>query len=237
MIPVRRAQPWLGTMVEVSAVAAPEQAHAAIDAALAAVARIHNAMSPQQAGSDVARFNQGAVGRYAIDPWTAEVLQAAHELASASHGAFDITLGNGGWPAWSLLAGQLIKHTGYSRLDLGGIAKGYAVDRAVEALQTAGIAAGWVNAGGDLRVFGDLDFPLHIRSPEAPERSRPLLALRDGAFATSVFNQDAVRQHISVAAPLCLWADALTKVVAFAPAHCEQLLARYHAQTWRHPPL
>jgi thiamine biosynthesis lipoprotein ApbE len=39
-------------------------------------------------------------------------------------------------------------------VDLGGIAKGFAVDRAVKALKCAGLASGVVNAGGDLRVFG-----------------------------------------------------------------------------------
>ena len=236
MKPIRRAQPWLGTIVEVSAVAGPELANSAIDAAFSAVARVHNGMSPQIAESDVGRFNAGSTGAYLIDAWTAEVLTAAHELAEVSDGAFDITLGTGGLSAWSLRDRQLIKHRQNIQLDLGGIAKGYAVDRAVEVLQDAGIACGWVNAGGDLRVFGDLDFPLHIRSPQAPERTLPLLALRDGAFATSVFDHRAAHTHISVAAPLCLWADALTKIMAFAPAHCEPLLARYHAQTWRHPP-
>jgi len=60
--------------------------------------------------------------------------------------------------------------------------------------------------------------------------------LRDGALATSVLpRRHGGRAHITVAAPECLWADALTKVVAYAtPQHSTALLARYHARAWQH---
>jgi thiamine biosynthesis lipoprotein len=132
---------------------------------------------------------------------------------------------------------RLRKNNPETRLDLGGIAKGYAVDCAVEALQARGIQQGWVNAGGDLRVWGGWDFPIHIRHRADASKATPLLALKDGAFATSVLPlSDGGSIHVSVAAPRCLWADALTKVVAYAPpALSQQLLARYDARPFIHP--
>jgi thiamine biosynthesis lipoprotein len=67
--------------------------------------------------------------------------------------------------------------------------------------------------------------------------------LADGAFATSHYGDDTrsqasggprVRAHVSVAAPLALWADALTKVVALSGDASHPLLAHHGAQAWRH---
>ena len=237
---LQRAQPWLGTKLELCIAEAEPSAdcNAAMAAAFAVVAHIHNSMSPQVAASDIARFNTAAAGeQIACAPATLQVLRAARELAEASDGAFDISLGSGGLDAYSLTDTAVRKRCTATRLDLGGIAKGYAVDAAVEALQAAGVKAGWVNAGGDLRVFGALDLPVHIRSLTNASHSLPLVALRDGALATSVLPlADGSTAHISVAAPQCLWADALTKVVAYAPTVSDALLARYHSQAWRHAP-
>jgi thiamine biosynthesis lipoprotein len=111
-------------------------------------------------------------------------------------------------------------------LDLGGIAKGAAVDRAVEALRTHGATLGCVNAGGDLRVFGDQAQPIYVRDPSAPHRMTHVGDLQDGALATSgdyrvqhLFHPDSGRplatpRSFSVMAPRCAVADALTKVYA-----------------------
>ncbi len=234
----RRAQPWLGTLVEVCiAEALIVQQAAAFDAAFDAIAAIHNAMSPQRPESDLARFNVAAVGTWRrCEHSTLAVLRAARALGETSDGAFDITLGTGGLDAWALHDEQLHKLKPGTRLDASGIAKGYAVDGAIATLQAAGVLSGWVNAGGDLRVFGTLDLPIHIRSPDDPARTLPLTSLSDGALATSVLPlPDGGRTHVTVAAPECLWADALTKVVAYStPAHSAALLARYHARAWRH---
>jgi thiamine biosynthesis lipoprotein len=132
----RRAQPWLGTLVDIAladpGAAAPQ---AAFDAAFAAIAAIHNAMSPQHPDSDLARFNTAIAGSaLPCAARTRNVLQAARTLGEASDGIFDITLGSGGLSAWSLQGDRLHKHRDGARLDLGGLAKGYAVDAAIAAL-------------------------------------------------------------------------------------------------------
>lgn len=234
----RRAQPWLGTLVEIAiGPDASAMQAAAFEAAFAAIANVHYAMSPQHPESDLAVFNAADLG--ALTPCgadTRKVLEAARTLGEASLGHFDITIGTGGLAAWRLEPLGLRKLKNGTRLDAGGIGKGYAVDQAVSALREAGISSGWVNAGGDLSVFGELELPVHIRSLDQPARTLPLTGLRHGALATSVLPMaDGSLAHISVAAPECLWADALTKIVAYArPERSAALLARYHAQAWRH---
>lgn len=239
MKPLRRAQPWLGTKVEIGITDAPAANTAtAFAAAFAAVARVHQAMSPQLADSDLARFNAAAIGAVIeCHTDTLDVLEAAAALAASPDSGFDASLGTGGNAGWSLSNGGLHKLHGAARLDLGGIAKGHAVDLAIAALQSAGVNSGWVDAGGDLRVFGALELPIHIRSLADAACSLPLISLQDGALATSVLPlATGGTTHISVATPLCLWADALTKVVAYgSAARCAALLARYHARAWRHP--
>lgn len=234
---MRRAQPWLGTLVDIRC--AGGNAPVALDAAFAAVAQVHGCMSPQQPASDLARFNTAAAGTgIECDAHTLRVLRASRALAEQSGEIFDPTLGSGGLAAWSLAGGTLHKHRAETRLDLGGIAKGHAVDMAIAALQAHGCTSGVVNAGGDLRVFGDLEWPVLVRHPAVPDQAQPLLMLQDGAFATSELPlPQGGHTCVSVAAPQCLWADALTKIVAYAPASIgATLLARYDAHPFRHSP-
>jgi thiamine biosynthesis lipoprotein len=119
-------------------------------------------------------------------------------------------------------------------IDLGGIAKGFAVDCAIGALRNANVEAGLVNAGGDLRVFGLREEAVHIRSPLNPGHSAGMISLKNRALATSAtyFSRKKscgqtrsalidgrTRQpfvdivSITVAADDCMTADALTKIV------------------------
>jgi thiamine biosynthesis lipoprotein len=122
-------------------------------------------------------------------------------------------------------------------LDLGGIGKGFAVDAAIQALRAQGAESGWVNAGGDLRVFGPLSLPIDLRDEEQGGVRR-FATLGDGAFATSRLapHGPAARGacHASVAAPTCLWADALTKVVIASGDSAHPLVGRLGAQAWLH---
>jgi thiamine biosynthesis lipoprotein len=73
-------------------------------------------------------------------------------------------------------------------LDLGGIAKGFAVDRAAGALRAAGADNFVVNAGGDLRVSGTKNgkpWRIGIQDPRAPDRLLRVVTPREGAFVTS----------------------------------------------------
>ncbi len=142
---------------------------------------------------------------------------------------------NGAHDSIQLRAENRVRFAGPSvKIDLGGIAKGFAVDRAVEALLRHGIAEGLVNAGGDLRVFGPRCYAIDIRDPRQPDRPLYRVALGNAALASSAGRFDPVCSHqvldsgvvdpatampvraisgATVCASGCMIADALTKVV------------------------
>lgn len=259
----RRAQPWLGTMVEIVAEGPDSPSlFAAMGRAFARVAAIHAAMSFQQADSELSRVNREAArGWVPLSPALAEVFAAAMAIAQASDGLFDPSVAawlvaSGHLPAhpdapqasgpdWRAieLDGQRARFTRPVQVDLSGIAKGYAVDAALAVLREAGVASATVNAGGDLAHFGPTPVTVHLRHPAAPTRALPLLSLRNGAAATSAgyFQPGALRHphsgevlcdsgSVTVLAARCMDADALTKVVAAAPARAPAVLARYGAE-------
>jgi thiamine biosynthesis lipoprotein len=150
-----------------------------------------------------------------------------------------------------LLPENQVRFTNLSvRIDLGGIAKGYAVDRAVEALQQHGITDGLVNAGGDLRAFGPRSHLIDIRDPRQPERTLFRVALANGALASSAGRFDPMRSRRALAAAVidpatampaqsvsgatvcasrCVIADALTKIVMNAGEGAGAVLEHYGA--------
>jgi thiamine biosynthesis lipoprotein len=236
---VRRARPLLGTLVEIGVVVDVERPGArhvdadpgaAIAAAFARIVAVEARLSRFAAGSEIFRFNAVPAGeRIDVGADTRRVLAAADDLRVASGGLFDASLGSGA-TGWRCDAAGLLKLEEGVRLDLGGIGKGYAVDRAVDALVAAGAEAGWVNAGGDLRVFGATSIPIDLRD-EASGGVRRFATLADGAFATSRLGDAG---HASVAAPECLWADALTKIVIASGDASHPLLERFGARAWLH---
>jgi thiamine biosynthesis lipoprotein len=216
---IRRARPALGTLVELGA-----QSLTAIEAGFAAIGEVERLLSKFSPSSDIGRFNEAPAGAVLdISDDASFVLQASAQLFTESDGAFDVTQGSGPRD-WSLVSWRkLRKHSDTVRIDLGGIAKGHAVDRAFEAMRASGPC--WVNAGGDLRVHG-VELPIVLRD-EISGGARPWIRLSDGAIATSYF---ASGRHVSVTAPLCIFADALTKVAA-AGARIDN---RYEATVWVH---
>jgi len=271
-IEVRRCRPLLGTFVEIRASGSSEtEIHRAVNDAFAAVERIQGLMSTHDPGSELSRLNNEAAYRpVAVSRDTFSVLRRANALASESGGAFDYTIaptlarwgmlpGNlgrnnpGGWRDVRLLPHRQVCFQRPLALDLGGIAKGFAVDRALEVLRAGGVMAALVNAGGDLRAFGPQPHWVHLRHPCLPQSLTRALELKDSALATSspCFTEccwrgrrvshlvNPVRQtaitggvSVSVRAGECWLADALTKVVLNAPGLAEGLLARRNAEAF-----
>jgi thiamine biosynthesis lipoprotein len=239
---IRRARPLLGTIVSIRA----EAAAAALEAAFAQVKSIHELMSAHSDTSDVARIGREAHLRpVRVHRWTYQVLACAKALSEASGGAFDVTLGREGasHADISLLPGKRVRLKRRATLDLGGIAKGFAVDRAVAALRRSGASAGSVNAGGDLRIFGAVPQTVRVRIPASPCMTLALANQSEGAFATSAgyFGAGPIDlpsgrracedRSITVAAPSCMLADGLTKIVA-AAGPLPHLLRRFRAQAY-----
>jgi thiamine biosynthesis lipoprotein len=136
------------------------------------------------------------------------------------------------------------------RIDLGGIAKGFAVDRALQALRGFGVAGGLVNAGGDLAAFGRQPQTIHIRHPRDPARSICSVEVGDEALASTARRFDPFQSAdttgsaiidpgtgkstrlidgATVRARCCMVADALTKVVMITGTDALALLEQYGA--------
>lgn len=257
----------MGTRVaiRVAQMASP-QAHQLIDAAFDCIAGIHRLMSFHESGSDLYRLNQQAAHRpVKVDAETWRVVSAAQSFSRASAGCFDATIAStlaasgllpcsagmpipdagADWRHVELLPDHHIRFHRPVWLDLGGIAKGYAVDRAVAVLQQGGAVQGCVNAGGDLRVFGPEPERVHLLSAAMPD-AMPVLEIGDAAVASSggdgMHFDGATRAgvdrriRVSVVAPDCMTADALSKVVLANPGLAESLLPQYRAVAYINDP-
>jgi len=244
-------RPLLGTFVEVGACG--PAASPAIEAAFKRIEQAQAWWSFHDPRSELSRLNQSACTPVTLGAPTLRLLRIVTALMRRSDHAFDCTVGG-----LLVQRGALPEHGGLSplprghaddieigqrtarlrrplRLTLDGIAKGYAVDLAIGALCRAGASAGWINAGGDLRVFGELALPVHRREVDGQFSS--LGALRNAAIATSRAVADNMLPDESFPAQVVappgrqpkpgVWtvlarsawrADALTKIAANAPA-------------------
>lgn len=234
---IRRAKPLLGTIVELSLLSSShaEDALASLIArSFQRISEIQRAMSFFDSSSDVSRLNNSSLNqRVPVFPETAQLLKLASELYRESEGAFDVMYqGRQQFPDVEIIFHETghVSRTAPAKVDLGGIAKGYAVDEAARILQADGQTSGVINAGGDLRFFGPEKFPLSIRSPYNDGRYFNLGAFSECAVATSLFYRGSEPSSISVLAPACVLADSLTKVVfGLDPMRRDAVLSKYGA--------
>jgi FAD:protein FMN transferase len=219
----------LGTFVAVEAEAPSEAAaESGMAAAFDAIAKL------ERPESDVALLSASRIGAVvSVAPWTWEVLELCHRLHRVSRGAFDPCLNSapGRLPDVELLDDSRVRVHAPVSVDLGGVAKGYAVDRALESMRATGCTAGLVNAGGDLAVFGESSRTLVC---EIALGNAVAVELKNAALATSDTNNlSRPAQHrgyyhgtnrdvpvggrVTVTAPSAAVADALTKCLLAAP--------------------
>ena len=260
----------------------PRRAHSAIDDAMAELRRVERTMSRFTTTSDVGRANAHAARvPVPIGEPTAVVVAEALRWAEATDGAFDPAIGRAVrlWDVahrheppptadvheyahrhlYTLVepdrrAGEprLFFHDPDVALDLGGIAKGYGVDRAVDALRRAGITRALVNVGGDLYALGrsldDEPWQVGIQDPGDAGSTIGTVEVADEAVATSgtyaqFFRHEGRRYHhlldpetaapretlvrsLTVKADSCMHADvAATALFGMAREKAARLLA------------
>lgn len=221
----------MGTFAHLKAIAKdPNTAKKCVETAFAELEKVDNLMSDYKSDSEISQVNRDSAQRdVKVSKSTLEVLQKSVEFSRLSEGAFDITIGplSDLWrsaaevntvPTDAELE-QARSKVGYEKLildanemtvrfsvedmklDLGGIAKGYAIDLAVEAMRAGGAVGGMVDVGGDIRCFGlpprgKKTWRIGLEDPTEPEdadqslagnASRVLLVLklRNAAIATS----------------------------------------------------
>jgi thiamine biosynthesis lipoprotein len=195
--------------------------------------RLDDLLSIWKDGSDVVRINAAAGQQPVhVSPETLEVLAIARQVSEWTGGKFDVTFGaladvwrfdhdqDDSIPTPAQIAARLplvdyrklavdrdagtafLRRAGM-RAHLGGIGKGYAVDRAVALLRAAGLNDFSIQAGGDLYVSGrrgDRPWRLGIADPRAPDGIFARVELSDSTFSTSgdyerFFIKDGVRYH------------------------------------------
>lgn len=253
---VRRARPGLGTIVEVGVVGRENpRCLEAIDSAFLEIERVERELSFYRAESCVERFNNASVGDIVAVP--ADLLVCFTEalyFCRHSGGSFTPFLEQetrvrivGPPEAYAALTGHGIEKRARCWIDLGGIAKGFAVDRAVESLESSGMSRGIVNAGGDLRLFGATPQEVTIRHPENPAAPATSLHLARGAVCTSWFrdargytvpgdggirlpNGSTSVAGVTILAERAVYADALTKLFSAGKTVDPELLDRFNAQ-------
>jgi thiamine biosynthesis lipoprotein len=260
-----REEAIMGTRVTVQLWSTdPELAVRAIDAVMDDMRRTDELMSTYKPESQLSQVNAHAFERpVKVDPDIIDVVAKALEYSRLSDGAFDITYASVGYlydyrqhvhPSQAQIDAAL-PSVDYRqlkvdrkantirflkkgmRIDLGGIAKGWAVDRGVEILRGLGIEHAMVNAGGDTRLLGDrLGKPwiVGIRDPRKDHTVVTRIPLQDEAISTSgdyerFFEEDGVRYHhilvpgtgkspglvrsVTVVGPTATHTDGLTKPI------------------------
>lgn len=253
----------MGTAVSVELWADDDKtAQAAIEAVMQEMTRIDQTMSPYIETSELALINREATQHpLKISAEMMHLLKTSVHYSEVSHGAFDITFASVGYmydyrnhikPTDAQIAShlsaidyrsmQLDEKAGTvhflkpgMRIDLGGIAKGYAVDQGADILLARGIKNAIVTAGGDSRIVGDRrgrPWMVGIKNPREENKSAVALPLTDTAISTSgdyerYFMDGERRVHhiinpktgksatgvrsVSVLAPRGIDTDALTK--------------------------
>ncbi len=207
-----------------------DQAGYLLVAAMAEFDRIEAGMSTYLADSQMTRINETAAHEFVtVGPELIDLIDRALQLSVTTNGAFDITYDSVGQfydfragihPAQEQITShldainyhfvQLDRETSTIhfarpgvRINLGGIAKGYAVESVIEVLRAAGVTNALATAGGDTRLLGDHGngpWIVGIRDPDNREGLVTRLALQDEAISTSgdyerFFIEDGIRYH------------------------------------------
>lgn len=239
---LERERILMGTFVQIKVYGGDAaQLHTAVEAAFQEMQRLEDALRRHGDG-ELGKLNRSPVGQAVVVATELfELLSVAERYRRLTGGAFDVTLGaledlwgffedwdgTGRVPppaeieAWLAVprgleldeaAGSATRMSDATQIDLGGIAKGYAVDRALELLQARGVQAALVNAGGNVRTFGQVPepvafwvqarpFQVAVQHPRAANQLLGGLTLQTGqGVATSgdyqrYFMEGAVRYH------------------------------------------
>ncbi len=228
----RRSQFLMGTLVEISVYEKDEnKVQPAIQNAFNEIQRLEGLMSTHIPDSEISKINRAAgIGPVPVSPEVFEVINRALYWAELTNGTLDISIGpvqelwrfedeHPSLPDKNALKQRLSK-VGYGkiwlenqtvfltekgmRLHLGAIAKGYAVDQAINILQKKNIHHAFINAGGDLKTLGNRPdktaWKIGLQHPRKPESILASFSLSGKAVATSgdyqkYFDHEGTRYH------------------------------------------
>lgn len=216
---VERSRWLMGTMWQFSAHTTPEDSARTggdLDAGLDEVARLELLLSNWSATSALSRLNAAGAGTALPEPLFA-VIDSALAVATLTQGAFDPTVealtrawdlrgrgcvpdvrtlmaarANVGWRRVVIDTATRGVHLNGTQLDLGGIAKGFALDRAAAVLRARGVRDVVLDAGGQLLAQGKL-MPVQVAHPTQREQPVATVELHDASLATSAQSERFIR--------------------------------------------
>jgi len=232
------------------------KANQAVEKALSEMARLDSLFSLYNPASEINQINRLGKGKLSKD--FKNLLAKSLEVSEKSNGAFDITVlpliqyWKGYFKSEKIPDNLELKHqlklVDYRKIkiendsvflpesfkiDLGGIAVGYSIDRAVEILKQAGIKTGLIDAGGDIMGFGDRKWKVAVKNPRGEGLLRTF-SIQNRGIATSgdyekFFMKDGIRYHhimnpktgypawgccsVTVIAPDAITADAYSTTI------------------------
>jgi len=228
-----RAQFLMGTLVEITAVASSDAvAQASLTAGFQEIRRLENLLSTWIETSELSRVNQAAgLKPVAVSAETFDLLRRALEVAEYTEGGFNIAIGPA-VRLWNIpeapripaareldIAAQYVDYRRIHldptrrtvflekpgmRIDIGGIGKGFAAEKAAAVMREIGATGGLVGVAGDLRTFGrradGTAWPIGMQHPREAGKILATLDATDEAVSTSgdyerYFMQDGVRYH------------------------------------------
>jgi len=205
----------MGTPIEITVFGTLSRCRSGTQAAFAEIARIESLLSIYRPDSELTRFNRTRDRFVPLSAEVGDLIADAIRYAEITDGAFDPTLGplirlwgfgpdqrdHPPHPPSPDAIASTLQHCGFKNLtvchdgiarrvegmafNLGGMGKGYAMDRAVQILQSVGIARGMVHCGSTTRVWGDAAWPIAVRHPRKLSAMAQSVSLRDAAIATS----------------------------------------------------
>jgi len=208
--PLKQTEMIMGTLVEITVIPGNEKA---IREAFEALRKVDALMSTYKEDSEISILNRE--GKAQVSEETLEVIEDAIKFSNLTDGAFDITcrplinlwkrakkeekvpteeeieeaISLVDYQRIILEANQIRLEKKGMQIDLGGIAKGYAVDKAIEALKKNGIKRALVNAGGDLYALGTdrqgEKWQIGVQDPREEDKIIDIIKVKDKAVATS----------------------------------------------------
>lgn len=266
---IKRSRPLLGTFVEIEIQDAKLSERVLGDLAeisFGRIARVQSLMSFSDPSSELSRLNAcGHLHPLTINEWTREVIAEAQRLGRVSEGVFDIARSpyedERGWgvqvevkpkEGGEATYRDIVLHedgrVSFCRplhLDVSGLARGYAMDKAAQILAEAGVASATLRAGGDLRFIGERPEVVPLKDPTAgrllsAKVTAPAVATRAAYYANRCHHWRKVnhimhpetgkpmRSNVSVTvfAQNCVQAEALTKVVLLDEPDAWKLLLK-----------
>jgi len=208
--PLKQTEMIMGTLIEITVIPENEKA---IREAFEALKKVDALMSTYKEDSEISILNRE--GKAQVSQETLEVIKDAIKFSNLTDGAFDITcrplinlwkkakkeekvateeeieeaISLVGYQRIILEGNQIRLEKKGMQIDLGGIAKGYAVDKAIEVLKKNGIKRALVNAGGDLYALGTdpqgEKWQIGVQDPREEDKIIDIIKVKDKAVATS----------------------------------------------------